>query len=93
MTIEISADLEQRLKDEASRRGVPVEECARQIIESNLPQSKATERGRAMLELFAKWAEDDRTDDPAELERRQTEWEEFRKSMNENSLSGRPVYP
>jgi len=48
---------------------------------------------QATLDLLAQWDAEDATSDPLEIARRQQQWEEFRKSMNENSLSVRPVYP
>ncbi len=34
MTIELTPDIEARLKDEAQRRGVDLNECAKQVLDS-----------------------------------------------------------
>jgi hypothetical protein len=60
----------------------------RQIVRTQKPVVD-----QATLDLLAKWDAEDATDDPAEIARRQEEWEEFRKAMNEDSISGRPIYP
>lgn len=95
MTLTISnipPEIEQRLRREAARVGLDEAEFVKRLIEKALPSSERTV-DRATLDLLAAWDAEDETDDPAEITRRQREWEELRKSMNENSLSGRPVYP
>ena len=54
-----------------------------------LPNPEAT------IALLRKWREEDATDDPDEIARRNKEWEEFRDAMNETArMCGRPpVYP
>ena len=37
--------------------------------------------------------EENATDDPKELARGEADWQEFKKSINEKSLSGRIIYP
>lgn len=92
LTINIPPETERQLKMEAARAGVDESEYARRLIELALPQPKAV-GDQATLDLVAQWDAEDATDDPAEIARRQKEWEEFRMSMNQNSISGRPVYP
>lgn len=48
---------------------------------------------QATLNLLAAWNVQDTTNDPDELASRRREWERFRTGMNENSLSGRLIYP
>lgn len=94
LEIEIPAETERRLKSEAARIGVDEAEYARRLVERGLPDSRpAPVADQATLDLLAKWEAEDATDDPAEIARRHEEWEAFRRSMNANSLSGRPVYP
>lgn len=98
MTLTISdlpPEVERRLKSEAARLGVDEAEYVKRLIQQGLPATDEPTRfvDRATLDLVAQWDAEDATDDPAELARRAREWEQFRKSMNEDSLSGRPVYP
>ena len=92
LTITIPPETERRLKTEAARLGVDETEFATRLIEQGLPKPRPVV-DQATLDLLAKWDAEDATDDPAEIARRQGEWEEFSKSMNENSISGRLVYP
>ncbi len=60
------------------------------------PQLSPEERHRknqAALAVLRQWDEEDKTDDPEEIARRQAEWEEFKKGMNENHTSNRIIYP
>ncbi len=50
-------------------------------------------KNQGAIDLLRKWREEDATDDPEELARREADWQEFKKGMNENSLSGRIIYP
>lgn len=94
LTITIPPELESRLKSEAARVGMNETEYAKRLLEQGLVSAPAQPVvDQATLDLLAKWDAEDATDDPAEIARRQEEWEEFRKSMNEDSLSGRPIYP
>lgn len=92
LTIHIPPELESRLKSEAARLGVGEEEYAKRLLAQGLAPAQPV-ADQATLDLLAQWEAEDATDDPAEIARRQQEWEEFRKSMNEDSLSGRPIYP
>jgi hypothetical protein len=92
LTIVIPPELETRLKNEAGRLGVDEEKYVRQLIERSLSPA-APVHDQATLDLLAQWDAEDDTAEPAEIARRQQEWDEFRNSMNQDSLSGRPVYP
>jgi hypothetical protein len=92
LKINISTELEARLKREASEKGVDEEEYARQLIEKNLATMPPI-RDQATLDLFAKWKKEGKASTPEELALAEKEWEEFKKAMNENSMSGRPIYP
>lgn len=95
LTLNISPQLEARLRNEAARLGVTEAEYASRLLEQSLSAAAAppAPADQATLDLLARWDAEDATDDPAELARRQREWERFKRAMNENSLSGRPVYP
>jgi HEPN domain-containing protein len=83
MTIELPAEIEARLKGEAQRQGVPAEQYAKQILVEHLGRPGATQ---SIEELFAEWEAEDHTDDPDEISRRNEEFEEFKKAMNQNRL-------
>ncbi len=90
LSIQLEPETEARLKDAAGRLGVDASEYAKRLIEQNLPSS---DRPSALHSLFAQWDAEDTTADPAELESRQREWEEFEKSINEGHSSDRIIYP
>ena len=50
-------------------------------------------KNQAAIGMLRQWREEDATDDSEELARREADWQEFKKGMNENSLSGRIIYP
>ena len=87
MTIELSPEIENRLRSEAQRRGVGINECAQQLLNQVLPPKPMEQQqfpGQATIDLLNKWEADDWTDDPEELARRQQELEEFKAAMNRN---------
>jgi hypothetical protein len=43
--------------------------------------------------MFAQWDAEDRTDDPAEIERRERDWEELKAALNANRGSARKLFP
>lgn len=84
MTINITPELEARLKDEAQRRGVDPNECAKQVLDDGLPKPRGN--NEATLALLAQWDQEEATDDPAEIERRRAEAEEFMQNLARNRL-------
>lgn len=95
MTLTLPADLEERLARRASQLGMRADAYAQSLIERGLSQPAPD---RATLELLAKWQAEDETDDPAELARREAEFEEFKKAMNDSKRqaegpSARIPYP
>jgi hypothetical protein len=83
MTIDISPILEERLKTEAARRGLNMQEYAARVLEQSLDRPQ---RDQATLDLLAKWEEEERTDDPEELARREKEGEEFMQNLARNRI-------
>lgn len=81
MTIALPPEIEDRLKGEALRHGLPAEEYAKKLILEHLPPAG---NGESLTDLFAKWDAEDATSDPAEIARRDRELEEFKDSMNRN---------
>ena len=92
LTLDLPAELETRLRSAAQSRGVAPEEWVKAMLEQNLPLPK-TKGANSLAELFAQWEAEDATDDPAEIARRQKEWEELKQAMNENRGSYRKPFP
>jgi hypothetical protein len=90
LTLNLPDELADRLRSEAERLGVDVQQCAVQMIQNSFPTA---ERARALRQLFSEWAAEDATDDPAELARRQNEWAELKHALNANRASGRKLFP
>ena len=89
LTLNLRPELEVQLQQEAAKEGVAPEEFAVQTLEQRLQ----TARNQAAIELLRRWREEDATEDPAEREARQTEWEVFAAAMNENRAGERKLYP
>jgi hypothetical protein len=90
ITLDIPSDLEARLRREAGELGIGVPEYAAQV----LSRSVALPPGdNSLRNLFDRWSREDATKDPAEIARRNEEFEEFKKAMNESHTSDRKVYP
>jgi hypothetical protein len=83
MTIKLPAEIESRLVGQASRLGMDPEEYATKLIVEHLP---SVPENQSLAALLDKWDEEDQTDDPEEIARRETELEEFKRSMNRNRL-------
>jgi hypothetical protein len=97
MTITIPSEMEARLKGEAQRRGLAADEYARRLIERGLGGAQA-ESDQATLDVLDRWERDSATTDPADLARREREFEQFKEAMNRNRLGSegpdaRKVYP
>ena len=50
-------------------------------------------KNQAAIEMLRRWDEEDKTDDPEEILRRQAELDEFKAAMNESHTSNRVIYP
>lgn len=81
MTITLSADAEARLKAEAQRRGIAADQLIEQLIRQAIDAPLA-KPGNATIDLFDRWQREDATDDPEEIERRQAEFEQFKRELN-----------
>lgn len=84
LMIELDPELERRLKDEARRAGLTVSEYAQRLLDEALPGEAAPQpQIDPTIALFQQWEREDATTDPAELARREKEWEEFKAQMNQ----------
>jgi hypothetical protein len=88
LMLNLSEELESRLKSEAERRGLAAPEFAMQLIKAGLHVDAEIQKklNQPTLDLLAKWQAEDATEDPIELARRHREWEEFSAAMNRNRL-------
>jgi hypothetical protein len=88
----LTPDEEARLRVAAAKAELDPAECARRLLTEHLPSLKPGEATRA---LFAAWAEEDATDDPEEIARRNQEWEELKAGLNANraAVGARPLFP
>ena len=89
LTVNLSADLEGRLKRAAEAEGV----AAADFVIRTLEQRLLDDRQQAALEMLHHWREEDATIDAAEIEQRRRSWEAFKAGMNEHHSSGRKVFP
>ena len=81
ITITVPTDLASRLKTEAARRGLDPGEFAAALLDAALRQPD-----RASLGVLERWEAENRTDDPAEIARRQEEFRTFKEAMNASRL-------
>jgi hypothetical protein len=101
MTIQLSPDVETRLQEEARRRGLDPAAYAARLIDAGLPRTGSevpAHPDQATLDLLKRMQDEDATDDPGEIARREREFEEFKAAMNQNRLDmegpdARKIYP
>jgi predicted DNA-binding protein len=91
LSIELSPELTDRLEQAAKQQGLEPIEYARRLIEIHLPDAK----GLALADLMHQWIQEDATEDPEEIARRDAEWEELRANLNANRAAAgeRPLFP
>lgn len=88
--LELEPELESRITAQAAACGLPVETYLQSLINRAVSR---TVPGAATLALFDAWDAEDQTDDPAELQRRRQEFEEFKAAMNANRPGQREIFP
>ena len=81
MTISLPFEIESQIAHQASRLGIKPAEYAGRLILEHLPKTVPEE---SLAGLFAEWDAEDATNDPAELARRNVEFEELKQAMNES---------
>jgi predicted transcriptional regulator len=89
VTLELKPDLDSRLRELAMASGISLQAYLVKLIEGAL----SSRRNEAAVELLAKWAEEDATRSPEELDKRRGEWESLKKAMNERHSSDRVLFP
>ncbi len=94
MTLTLTPSTEARLLALAQRRGQTPEATIEAVIEREVAAEPETADSSApltaqtdpTLALFAKWAEEDKTDDPEEIAQRQREGDELLAALQANHL-------
>lgn len=84
LKIELTSELEQRLAQEAGRRGVPAETVTLELLDEYLP---TPDRQNELVSLLKSWVEEG---DPEE--QRET-GEYLIRSLDEDRLSDRKLFP
>ena len=93
MTLTLMPDTETRLRELAARRGQAPEEVIDALVQREIRESEPIDTAPAAsllsptAALFAQWAEEDKTDDPEEIARRQREGDELLANLQKNRLS------
>jgi hypothetical protein len=87
MTIILTAETEKRLIAEASRRGIGTEQLAEQLIDAGLRKSPPPSTNQRSIDILNEWEAETATTDPDEIARRQQEFEEFKRELNETRLA------
>jgi hypothetical protein len=87
MTIILSAATERRLAAEASRRGIGMDQLVEQLIDALLPKETGAKPNQASIDILNEWEAQTATDDPGEIARRQAEFEEFKRELNQTRLA------
>lgn len=100
VTLDLKPEVEAEVTRRAEAQGVALSEQIDRLVAEAirrqpppLSAEAQMERNRKAQAVLRQWRKEDKTDDPEEIARRQAEWEEFRKGMNENHSSGRIIYP
>ncbi len=89
LTLELPPEVEGALENEARRKGKTPEQIILEDLRERYPSPAL--RQNKMQALFAQWDAEDATSDPAEIERRNQEWESTKTALEANrfSLEGR----
>ena len=96
VTLDLKPEIEAEVTRQANAQGVALSEQIDLRRQPHLPPLSAEaqkEKNQAAIELLNQWDDEDETDDPEEIARRQAEWEAFKTGMNQNHTSSRIIYP
>ena len=86
MTITLSPESEKRLIAEAARRGIRADQLVAQLIDAALPTKIESMPNQSSIDILNRWEADTASDDPQEIARRQIEFEEFKRELNQTRL-------
>ena len=90
LSIDIDANIQERLRKEAERNGVDLAAYARRLIEAALPPDQPA---KSLHDLFARWDQEDATNDPAVIASRRREWDELKAGLDAARTSDRKLFP
>lgn len=101
VTLDLPPDMEAEISEEAAEKGQDLSHYLLSIIQGRVTSDKPRviysqeqlAKNQAALAVLRQWREEDATDDPEEIARRQAEWEEFKEGMNKAHTSDRVIYP
>lgn len=102
VTLDLRPEVEAEVTRRAEAQGVALSEQIDRLVAEAirrqppimpLSDKAQMEKNRAAIEMLNQWDIEDETNDPDEISRRQAEWEEFKKGMNQNHTSRRIIYP
>jgi hypothetical protein len=86
MTLALAPQVEERLKQEAARRGLPPDEYANKVLDEHLSQAERERREQAIA-LVQSWV-----DEGDEAEQRET-WNYLVRVLDEDRTSARKLFP
>lgn len=86
MTIALAPELEERLKLEAARNGLPLEEYASKVLEEHISQAER-ERREKLVALIQSWIDEDEASDEEGYD------DEFLRMIDEDRTSYRKLFP
>ena len=89
VTLELEAELDDRLRSLAEAEGLSVEEYVRRLIREAVPAGSP----EPALALLRRWESHDATADPAVLDQRREDWSAFSEAMNRSHPSNRILFP
>ena len=100
VTLNLKPEVEAEIAQKAAAEGTGISDYLEKMIEERVVPGPATDRLQAQLEksqaalaMLRQWREEDKTDDPEEIARRQAELDEFKMAMNESHTSSRILFP
>ena len=87
--LNVPSELDDQLKQLAQAEGMSLEAYLARLI----AESVITRSGRAASKLLRAWEEEDLTNDPQEVARREHEWEALKTALNAHRSSQRALFP
>ena len=88
LQLNLSAELQERLRQEAERRGQPADSVALRLLEEHLPPALYARRAAA-LAMLHQWMEEDAASSEEDAESA----EEFFHNLDAARTSNRPLFP